>query len=91
VPSRGRRWHRSGLSDSSSNGNGVALALCGALGLWLALEGAVPSRGRRWHRSGLSDGGGNDKGVALSMHTHARIHTPHTQLMLLAPLVQLAA
>jgi hypothetical protein len=46
---------------------GGALALCGALGLWLALEGAVPSRGRRWHRSGLSDGGGNGNGGALAL------------------------
>ena len=49
------------------NGNGGALALCGALGLWMALEGAVPSRGRRWHRSGLRDGGGNSNGVALAL------------------------
>ena len=79
------------LSDSGGNGNGGAPALCGALELWLALEGAVPSRGRRWHWSGLSDSGGNGNGGALAMHTHARIHTPHTQLLLLAPLVQLAA
>eukprot|EP01047_Picozoa_sp_COSAG01_P038984 COSAG01_NODE_3193_length_6435_cov_5.956597_9_plen_62_part_00 len=38
--------------------------MCGALGLWLALEGAVPSRGRRWHQSRLRDGGGNSNGVA---------------------------
>eukprot|EP01047_Picozoa_sp_COSAG01_P001476 COSAG01_NODE_34_length_34978_cov_45.798475_3_plen_73_part_00 len=63
--------------------------------LGLALEGAVPSRGRRWHRSGLEDGG---TGGALAMGAalglllaHAHMHTPHTQLLLLAPLVQLAA
>jgi hypothetical protein len=81
VPSQGRRWHRSRLHDGGGNGNGVARTQCRgagavvgaggrharALGLWLALEGAVPSRGWRWHRSGLHDGGGNGNGVALTL------------------------
>eukprot|EP01047_Picozoa_sp_COSAG01_P038985 COSAG01_NODE_3193_length_6435_cov_5.956597_10_plen_78_part_00 len=57
MPSQGRRWHLFGLRDGGDGGTGGAPALGAALGLRLALEGAMPSRGRRWHRSGLEDGG----------------------------------
>eukprot|EP01047_Picozoa_sp_COSAG01_P016123 COSAG01_NODE_819_length_13340_cov_133.198172_6_plen_95_part_00 len=94
MPSRGRRRHLIGLGDGGDGGTGGALALGAALGLLLALEGAVPSRGRRRHWIGLRDGGRQGGGIGGRGASHARTHTstPHTRnWLLLAPLVQLAA
>eukprot|EP01047_Picozoa_sp_COSAG01_P027251 COSAG01_NODE_1793_length_9215_cov_16.655002_8_plen_92_part_00 len=65
----GRRRHLIGPRDGGNSSTGGALALGAALGLLLALEGAVSSRGRCWHRSGLEDGGDGGTGGA---HTGAQ-------------------
>ena len=44
------------LFTHTARWRGGALSLGAALGLLLALEGAVPSLGRRWHGNGLQAG-----------------------------------
>eukprot|EP01047_Picozoa_sp_COSAG01_P045893 COSAG01_NODE_4263_length_5198_cov_77.376937_4_plen_86_part_00 len=73
-----------------------APALGWALGLRMAWEGAVPSGDGDGTRVGCATAGAvtwalTGAGVGTHASTHARTRTPHTQLLLLAPPVQLAA